>query len=233
MESGPDAQPSPDAQPELDSAVFLVDATPQPDASSPPCGGETFLMRDLPGNGSSGSEMEFALGLLRAEVCSGEVDQSSDAEAVACEPADLYVSALGLGVDGTLIGGDPFAGYDRITLTLGEPRRIEYAIGGGEDYADGEGDFIVRHWIRAYRMNELVYEATPEGKEYVSSPLPAADRIVWSPVEPPGPYFADAVSITSMTGCPTPAEVSWHDRPLGTNGSEFYAVGAAPPAAPR
>ena len=212
MESGPDAHPIPDAWPEPDSFAVLSDATPQSDAGSPSCGGEVFLMRELPGNGPSGSEMEFALGLLRAEICPGELENSGDAGAVGCEPADLYVSALGLGVDGTLLGGDPFAGYDRVTLTLGEPRRIEYAIGGGEDYADGEGDFVVRHWVRAYRMDELVYEAFPEGKEYASSPLPAADRIVWSPVETSGPYTADAVSIVSMTGCPTPAEVSWHDR---------------------
>jgi hypothetical protein len=194
MEPGPDATPTPpDAVIAADAA--LPDAGPQPDAGPPSCGGDVFVLADVFSDGPIGQEASFELGTLRAESCLAE----------ACEPATLYVGDQGLGVVGSDIGGDSFTGYERVTLTLAQPRQLEYVVYRGEDFAGG--DDRVHHRATAFLGEQVVLDRTPEGLEYRMPTMPPADRVVWSAVGEPG-EFADSVTLYEITACLTPAEIS-------------------------
>jgi hypothetical protein len=194
MEPGPDATPTlPDAAIAADAAS--PDAGPQPDAGPPSCGGDVFVLADVFSRGPVGQAAAFELGTLRAESCLEDV----------CEPATLYVGDQGLGIVGTDIGGDSFIGYERVTLTLAQPRQLEYVVHQGQDFAGG--DDRVYHRVTAFLGEQVVLDRTPEGLEYRMPTMPPADRVVWSAVGDPG-EFADSVTLYEITACPTPAEIS-------------------------
>jgi hypothetical protein len=194
MEPGPDAAAAPpDAVTVVDAAP--PDAGPQPDAGPPSCGGDVFVLADVFGRGPIGEAASFELGMLRGESCLEEV----------CEPEPLYVGDQGLGVVGTDIGGDSFTGYGRVTLTLAQPRQLEYFVYRGQDFAGG--DDRVHHRVTAFLGEQVVLDRTPEGLEYRMPTMPPADRVIWSAVGDPG-EFADSVTLYQITACPTPAEIS-------------------------
>jgi hypothetical protein len=181
----PDAGPLPDAA--LPDAAN-ADAGPRPDGGGP-CN-ERFDFADLAPGFLGEMALLDSLGTLEAEQCANGT----------CEPARLYASDFGLGVEGSRVGGDGISGLDRVTLQLPAPARVEYRIHAGINNNTHPG---VHHRVTAYMGTELVHDQITDAIEYEAFDMPLADLVIWSSVlvEVDERSFADNFAIDWVRVC--------------------------------
>lgn len=182
-----DASTLADASPG-DGSSGDADAAPFRDAGA--CTAEPFYFADLPPGYIGEVAVLDALGTLTGESCQGET----------CEPARLYASDFGLGVEGSRIGGDGVSGLDRVVLRLDAPAMVGYRMHAG---LNGNSDLRVHHRVTAYLDEALVLDDIVSGPEYELAATPLANLVLWSAVVigPNENAFADNFAIAFARAC--------------------------------